>query len=75
MNKNSNVQNKNICQRNLTETEKLNLIEKIPIDEGKEVLVLLLTEQESEIDLNFLLAQQESLRKIWVNEENLYGEI
>jgi len=75
MNKNSNVQNKNICQRNFTETEKLNLIEKIPIDEGKEVLVLLLTEQESEIDLNFLLAQQESLRKIWVNEENLYGEI
>ena len=54
---------------------KIELLEKIPIEEGKEVIVLLPTDEKSGIDLSLLLAQQESLKKIWVEEEDLYGEI
>ena len=54
---------------------KIELLEKISIEEGKEVIVLLPTDEKSGIDLSLLLAQQESLKKIWVEQEDLYGEI
>lgn len=64
-----------ILSKGIYRNGKIELLEKIPLEEGKEVIVFLPTEEKSEIDLSLLLAQQESLKKIWLDDEDLYGEI
>lgn len=64
-----------ILTKGIYRNGKIELTKNVSIDEEKEVIIFLPTEEKSGIDLFLLLAQQESLKKIWSEEENLYGEI
>jgi len=49
--------------------------EPLSLKDGTEVLVIPVTDEETNIDISTLLLQQETLKKIWEDEEDLYGEI
>ena len=49
--------------------------EPFSLKEGTEVLVIPVASEETNVDISTLLLQQETLKKIWEDEEDLYGEI
>ncbi len=49
--------------------------EPLSLKEGTEVLIIPITAAETNVDISVLLLQQEGLKKIWEDEEDLYGEI
>jgi hypothetical protein len=49
--------------------------EPFSLKDGTEVLVIPVMTGETNVDISTLLLQQETLKKIWEDEEDLYGEI
>ena len=49
--------------------------EPFSLEDGTEVLIIPIAVEETNVDISTLLLQQESLKKIWEEEEDLYGEI
>ncbi len=49
--------------------------EPFSLEDGTEVLIIPITTEETDVDISTLLLQQEALKKIWEDEEDLYGQI
>ena len=49
--------------------------EPFSLEDGTEVLVIPIATEETNVDLSTLLLQQETLKKVWEDEEDLYGEV
>jgi len=49
-------------------------LEKVDFREGEEVLIINLP-SDSQVDFRYLLSQQEALREVWGDEDDLYGKL
>jgi len=63
-----------IATKGIMRKGKIEPLEILPVQEGDEVWIIALPGN-TQVDLNTLFIRQETLKKIWEEDEDLYGKV